>query len=115
MPHTKGFFNHRQLVRHCALHRADFGIEDEADYQAMADAFIGGAMRSGVLQCTRASTLDIIRFDPATQEYAVATKDLIILTYYKARPCSSLPHWEHKVNCHGEPDNMTYFRKECAK
>ena len=81
----------------------------------MAIAFMGEAKGVNVEECQRNSSRDLIRFNPSTQEYGVLSEDLIVLTYYKARPCASLPHWEPKVNCHGEKDNLTYFRKECAK
>jgi len=114
VPYTEGFVTFRELTRHFALHGAEFNAADESEYESMADLFIGGPKPSDVLECTRTSAA-VVRFSPTTQEFAVMTHDRFILTYFKARPCASVPPWEPKVNCHGERDNLAYFRKECEQ
>ena len=114
MPYTKGFVTVRELIRHFALHGAEFAAAGESEYESMADLFIGGPKPSDVLECTRTSGA-VVRFDPTSQEYAVIGHDRFILTYFKPRPCATLPHWEPKVNCHGEKDNLTYFHKGCEQ
>jgi hypothetical protein len=109
--YTKGFRRERERIRHFALHGDDFGVAEESEYELMADSFIGGLKFQGVLECARKSPGEIIRFDPATNEFGVATYDLVILTYFKARPCASIPAGQPRVNCHGEKDNMSYFRR----
>jgi filamentous hemagglutinin len=109
------FRNPRELARHHALHQNDFGAVTEAEYEAKAEAFMRGPKPSQVEECTRTSSNEILRFNPATQEFGILTVERVIVTYFKPRPCATLPHWEPKVNCHGERDNLTYFRKECTQ
>lgn len=86
----------------------------EAEYEAKVIAFLGGDRPPGIEECRRESSGDLVRFNPMTQEYGVANQERFVLTYFKPRPCASIPHWLPKVNCHGEKDNMEYFRRECS-
>ncbi len=74
-----------------------------------------GPKPSQVEECSRKSSNEVLRFDPATQEFGILATNSVIVTYFKPRPCATLPHWEPKVNCHGERDNLTYFRRECSQ
>ena len=112
VPYTRGFSGKRVLVRHFALHGAEFNAADEDDYESMTDAYIGGLKSADLLECTRSSG-QLVRFNQKSQEFAVMAADKVILTYVKARPCATIPSYEPKVNCHNEKDNLTYFKKEC--
>lgn len=111
---TRGFINSRQLLRHFDLHGVDFGAQNEQEYVALADEFLGGNCRPGVHECNRRNG-EIVRYSPLTEEFGVLADGGFILTYFKPRPCHTLPHWEPKVNCHDAPDNLTYFRRECSQ
>jgi pyocin large subunit-like protein len=112
-PLTVGFANKRTLARHYVDHAADFGAKNAAEYEMLADKFLGGNLRAGVLECKRRKG-DIIRFNPFTDEYGVLSKDRVIRTYFKPIPRQSLAG---KVTrkCHNFPTNLAYFKAECQK
>jgi filamentous hemagglutinin len=91
---SKGFRSIRDLERHFALHGNEFGLKTTVEYEAEAIAFLEGARRTQVQECKRKSSGELIRFDPTTQAYGVMTVTKIVLTYFKPRPCASVPHWE---------------------
>jgi pyocin large subunit-like protein len=110
---TRGFTNQRQLVRHFAAHGRDFGAVDEDQYEFLADCFFAPGRAEGVRECNRKNG-DVIRFSQLTDEFGVVNRDMLILTYYKPVPCSSLPPAAPRYNCHGEKTNLLYFQKECS-
>jgi filamentous hemagglutinin len=70
------------------------------EYQSKADTYLTGQRAQGVLEKVRANG-DIVRYNPATEEFGVVTKDGVIRTYYKPNPA-----------IHGEPTNLDYFNKQ---
>src|SRR5450759_432920 len=67
---TKGFLNPRQMHRHYTNHGADFGAMSATEYEIFADMFLGGVKILPIQECIRAKG-DIVRFNPATDEYGV--------------------------------------------
>lgn len=114
LAHTNGFKRQGDLDRHFSLHGVEFAATSPDEYEAMADSFIGGPKAEGVMECSRKSG-QLVRFNPRSQEYGVLSPEGNILTYFKPRPCATIPHWQPKVNCHGERDNTAYFQRECAR
>lgn len=108
MPYTLGFVDDVEWVEHFLNHGADFGAATKDDYLRMADEFLGGPLGADTLECFRqrhdGTQGDRIRFNRDTEAFGVLSRDNVIRTYYVPDPL------EHK-----EPDNMTYFRKECNK
>ena len=116
---TNGFLNSRQLNRHYAAHGADFWVKNAAEYQALADKFLGGTRIPPIEECVRAKG-DIVRLNPITDEYGVLDSGGTIRTYFKPIPCSSL-RGPIKIamiqsgRCHGQASNLLYFQSECKK
>ena len=113
VPLTKGFADRETLLGHYRKHKADFGEPKAEVYELLADHFLGGSLRPGVLQCQRRRG-DVIRFDPNTDEFGIVTSSGIILTYFKPVPCVTISRTS-KIRCHKEPTNLVYFQKECRK
>ena len=101
---TRGFRTPILLRRHARLHSQEVNAADEADYLALADAFLGGAMRSTTHECVRQSDNAVIRWDDSTQEYGVLAADGFIHTYFILDP-----RW------HTFPSNRAYFRHDCGR
>jgi pyocin large subunit-like protein len=116
---TKGFVSSVQLGRHFAQHGAGFGAGNIAEYERLADTFLGDTKPPYVQECFR-SRGDCVRFDPSTNEYGVVDSSGIIRTYFKPVPCSSLPASIRNAirmagRCHGQASNLLYFQSECAR
>jgi pyocin large subunit-like protein len=101
-------FDGIELSIHFYKHRADFVVRTERDYELEAERFLLSPMRPTLLECNRTGG-DLVRYDTATEEFAVLSNTGLIRTYYKPVPCivRLVP------SCHGEPDNIQYFRKTC--
>jgi len=107
-------FDAAELTIHFARHRADFVAVSETEYEGLANRFLSGTLHSDLLQCTRKQG-DIVRYNVATTEFGVLSSRGIIRTYFKAKPCASLPPTAPKVGCHGYSDNLQYFKIECLR
>lgn len=103
MPYTSGFLDQYLRRQHFIDHRTDFGAKDEIEYELMADEFLGAPLPLGTLECVRGAG-DIIRFNPASNEFGVLSRSGIIRTYYKPN-----------IRIHGMATNLDYFRAECRK
>ena len=116
---TKGFLNSRQLNRHFSEHGADFGASNVADYEKMADEFLGGPLAADVKECKR-SRGDRVRYSPTTQAYGVIDSNDVIRTFFKPVPCISLPDSQRAAiklagRCHSQANNLMYFQEECKR
>jgi hypothetical protein len=80
------FANSSALQDHFDRHGADFGAESADQYQSSASALLSGPLPAGVLQITR-SNGDIVRFNPETNEFGVASPTSI-RTYFIPNPQS---------------------------
>lgn len=105
-------FDPLELKLHFVKHGTEFGAPTDAEYERLAAHFLTAPLRPGVLECTRKCG-DIVRYDTATTEYGVLSATLAIRTYFKPRPCSSLPAAAPKLDCHGYSDNVQYFKARC--
>lgn len=94
------FADNAKLQDHFARHGSDFGAPSAQQYEAMADGFLTGPRQAGVLEKTRPNG-DVIRFNPATDEFGVVSRRGIIRTYYKPDP-----------SVHGYPTNLDYFNAQ---
>jgi pyocin large subunit-like protein len=83
-------------------------VTTQTEYEAEAVRFLTSPSRSGLMECNRTGG-DVVKYDTATEEFGVLASDGTIRTYYKPVPCSAAV----TVNCHGETDNLAYFRKAC--
>ena len=95
---TKGFRTGQQRLQHFGDHGADFAATSDADYEARADAFIGGKVPKYTLQSKRPSNNDLIRYSPATNEFAILSFDGYIRTYFKP-----------DIGDHQLPRNLDYY------
>ncbi len=57
------FANTLELQIHFVKHGAKFGLSDAAEYEAMADAFMTGAMDANTRECTRPNLVDYLRLN----------------------------------------------------
>jgi len=103
-------------MRHWSSHSQDFALNiNDAQYEALADKFMGERLRPTVLPCQRTHG-DRVRYDPATGTFGVVSQDGILRTYFKPIPCSWIPAaFVDKRWCHAHPDTLTYFQVECRK
>lgn len=113
------FVNARQLGLHFGKHGAEFGAGSPQEYEQLADIFLVGALRASVHECRRAGG-DVVRFDPASDEYGVVDGAGVIRTYFKPVPCSTLAASvrvaaRQSGKCHSSADNLSYFYLECSK
>jgi filamentous hemagglutinin len=99
-----GFIDNMERDNHFQLHGNEFNpmFASAAEYEAAAIAFLTGPL-AGSMECVRRNG-DTIRFDPATDEFAICDRDGVLKTYYKPSP-----------SIHKQKDNTTYFRGQCKK
>src|SRR3712207_6443200 len=104
-----GFADQYLLADHFTRHGAKLGVLTPQDYEARADAFLGGAKPRGTRQCTRPRgqyTGDRIRYNDTTKEFGILTRTGVIKTYY----ILDLSRHRHKY-----PTDLHYFRSECRR
>jgi hypothetical protein len=116
---TKGFVSLLELRLHYNERGDDFRASNAEEYEEQADVFLGRAKPSGVFECKRNCGY-MIRYDPTTEAFGVLDNDGIIRTYFKPIPCSFVPFAKRDAvrqsgRCHKYPNNLVYFRVECAK
>jgi filamentous hemagglutinin len=89
---------------HFQKHRADFAVQSELEYEAMAEAFLLGPLdRRTTVECHRSGGA-ILRYNASTEEFGVVAPNGHVLTYFKADP-----------SVHGQANNYAYFVAECQK
>ena len=96
------FANSAERADHFHKHGADFGAKNARDYEAKADAFPLGSKSSTVLDYTR-SQGDLVRFDPATDEFGVLSASGEVRTYFRPVPGVT----------HKRSTNLEYFNVSC--
>lgn len=116
---TKGFISVAELRRHFSEHGDDFGASNAEEYEALADDFLGGTASSDVHECTRKCGL-MIRYCLSTEAFGILDTDGVIRTFFKPIPCSQVSFAKREAvrqagRCHKYPNNLIYFRQECAK
>src|SRR5579863_1970535 len=79
-------------------------IADENEYERRAAEFLNAPLGPTMVECVRSSDGDTIRYDRATENFAVMQDDGTIRTFF--RPTKT---W------HGFSRNLEYFQRECAK
>jgi pyocin large subunit-like protein len=99
-----GFEDEGSRDDHYLRHGSDFGLTSAEDYERAAREFLNGPLSTTIQRCVRRGNGDLIRYDSATQAFAVMRSDGTIKTFYKA-----LITW-HKYS-----SNLAYFQAECKK
>jgi hypothetical protein len=106
VPGVHGFRDIQDKLDHFDKHRADFPSFGSADeYEAFAVEFLTSAMTDTMLECIRVKgdkTGDRVRFDKATQVFAICDKDGYLRTCYI--PTRALHHQSSK-----------YFHNTCKE
>ena len=92
-----GFANESTLLDHFARHGAELGAESASEYAAQAENFLKGPLAEGGLERIRING-DLVRFNPATDEFGVLSQKGVIRTYFKPDPA-----------VHGFTSNLEYF------
>lgn len=103
---TVPFANALELKIHFEKHGAKFGVADATTYEALADAFMAGAMNATTTDCTRPNLIDYLRFDTADFRFGVlCLQDHCLRTFYpiKARSVAN------------RGGAARYFAFECAR
>ena len=86
-------------------HRSEFPeIVDEFGYERRAAEFLNAPLGPTMVECVRSCDGDTIRYDRATENFAVMKPDGTIRSFF--RPTKS---W------HGFSSNLRYFQHECTK
>ncbi len=99
---TKGF-DPLELADHFKRHGHKFGVKTAAEYELLADQFLGGAKSSTTLEHVRPQG-DLVRYDYVTEEFGILSNNRAIRTYFKPDPA-----------IHGMATNADYFRYECQR
>jgi len=107
-------FDATELRIHYAKHHAEFAVATDREYEMLADRFLSGPAHPNLRQCTRRKG-DFVRYDIVTQEYGVLSASGVIRSYFKPKPCASIPMGLPKANCHRFPDNLRYFKYTCSQ
>lgn len=118
--YTLGFADDKDLQRHFIKHGMEFGVSTAAEYETLADRFMGGPKTASVHECSRKKDGDILRFDATTDFFGAMKVGNVIRTLYKPIPCISVPATQRAAfrrgrRCHPETSNLVYFQSECAK
>ena len=100
--YTAGFDGSVKLNDHFRRHGALLRVATEAEYLSKADDFLGAPKPSDVLECTRKSDGDRLRFRISTQEFGILRSDGVIRTYHI------------RVSQSG-PLNQRWFNSRCKK
>lgn len=95
---TKGFKTAQQRKQHFADHGKHLFAADEAQYEAMADRFIGAPLPPKMLQSKRPYKNVLVRYNSFTNEFAMLAPDGYIKTYFKPNTAD-----------HGLPRNLDYY------
>src|SRR5215212_8151404 len=85
-PFTRGFIDALVLQDHYTKHAMLLGITTIQDYGERADSFLGGPRDSTTHECVRPPGRfagDIVRYNSATGEFGVVSRNRIIRTYYR--------------------------------
>ena len=91
---------------HFARHGHEFGVDDPAEYEQLADSFMSGPMAASTRECTRPRRSDRIRFDFASYHEAVAcVSPFFLRTFFIVR--------NKTVARHGGPAG--YFAWDCGR
>jgi pyocin large subunit-like protein len=98
-------FDPLELADHFRKHRGDFNVSSDKQYEALADQFLAGTRKATQVECVRRKG-DRVRNDTITTEMAVISKSGVTRTYFKPRPCASLPPTAPRVPCHLFVDNV---------
>ena len=104
MPIARAFADSGSRADHFQRHGSEFGASSEDEYERMAREYLNTEASISVLDCIRLGNGDIIKYDIASQAFAVMRKDGIIRTFFKPDPA-----W------HGFPSHLEYFQVECDK
>lgn len=99
---TKGF-DPLELADHFKRHGHKLGAKTAAEYELLADQFLGGTKSSTTLEHIRHQG-DLIRYDYKSDEFGILSNSGVIRTYFKPDP-----------SIHGLATNADYFRHECQR
>lgn len=114
VPSTKCFENPIKRREHFGWHRIDFGVKKVAVYEMLADRFLCGPQPAGTFQCTRSPGGDMVRFNQATNEFGILSRDNVIRTYYTPRFCATAPAiFVAAKKCHNRPTHLDYAQRQC--
>ena len=103
MPLLTNGFDPLELADHFKRHGHNFGVKTAAEYELLADHFLGGVKSSTTLEHIRQQG-DLIRYDYATEEFGILSNKRAIRTYIKPDP-----------KIHGMTNNADYYRYECKR
>jgi filamentous hemagglutinin len=100
-----GFMTKLDRDDHFQCHNPEFdpSFASAEDYEAAGIAFLTGPLTGTMMEGMRRNG-DIIRFDSATDEFAICDRNGVLKTYYKPTPA-----------IHKQRDNIVYFRGQLLK
>ncbi len=117
MAKATGFIDQASLTAHFNEHGQDFGATDAADYLAQARAFLEAPLAAGgtIIERVRAASGETVRFDSATDAFAVVQAGGTIKTFFKPMPIHLAPPGTPRRKMHRFPTNLDYFLDTCTK
>lgn len=102
----QGFISEYDLKGHFEAHGGEFNppFQSASEYQAAAIAFLQKPVAGTIKQGLRVRDGATIRFDSATDEFAICNASGEVTTYFKANPA-----------VHKQGDNDSYFRRRVSQ
>lgn len=91
----------KEYLKHCLKHAMQVGAKDCPDYENRALDFLTKPATPTLHECSR-KLGDLVRYDSATDEFAIFSHDGFIRSYFKPTTAT-----------HGMKSNLDYFKKEC--
>ena len=79
---SKGFRKEEDRRRHFYKHGSDFGCVTSAQYERLAEAFLGGPLTSDAAECTRIGGA-LVRYNESTREFGIVDAGGFIATYFR--------------------------------
>ena len=79
---TRGFRTDEDRRLHFYKRGVDFGCVTSAQYERMADEFLGGPLPPDTAECTRSGGA-LVRYNETTREFGVLHADGYIATYFR--------------------------------
>lgn len=115
MPNVTGFRTPTLLTIHFGWHGATVGATDEQDYEQKAKAFLEADItNTTILEHTR-SRGDVVRYNPTTEEFAIASATGHIRTYYIPIPQLLAPTGTNSRITHTHQTNYDYYLYCCTQ
>jgi pyocin large subunit-like protein len=109
-----GFYSSVRLTEHFGKHGSEFEATTEQEYLLKAAVFINTLHSNPDTLFCNDEDGDFVLFNPETDEFAVATPDGRIRTYFKPVPAHLAEPNRPAKMMHRFRSNLEFFQDKCA-